>query len=148
MNYKDEREYLENELRSYRKIVDMCYKYEQLIEEAEVAKYGISSASYKDVICENAGNPYEVRINALNERIKLNKARLQPWQARREWIDERLSTLDEKEYKVIKYKYIVSIKATNAWIASILPCHENTVKNIIDRSFEKMLKFVGSHNGF
>lgn len=44
MNYKDEREYLENELRSYRKIIDMCYRYEQEIEEAQIAKYGISSA--------------------------------------------------------------------------------------------------------
>lgn len=145
MNYKDEREYLENELRSYRKIIDMCYRYEQEIEEAQIAKYGISSASYKDVIYENASDPYKVNINALNESIKLNTVKLQAWQHRKEWIEERLSVLDEKEYKVIKYKYIVSVKATNAWIASVLPCHENTIKHIIDRSLEKMLKFVGNH---
>lgn len=140
MNYKDEREYLENELRSYRKIVDMCYEYEQLIEEAEVAKYGLSSPPIKAVVYENAGDPYKNKINALNESIKINKARQKMWQQRREWIEERLSMLDEKEYKAIKYKYITSIKATNEWIASVIPCHRNTVQSILDKSFNKMMK--------
>ena len=56
MNYKREKEYLENELKNYRYIVDMCYKYEQIIAEAEVAKLGISSPAIKEVIYEKEDN--------------------------------------------------------------------------------------------
>lgn len=109
--------YLVNEIMSYRKIVDMCYKYEQIIAESEAAKIGISSASFKEVVYENAGDPYKCQYNELNETIKINSAKLIPWQLRRKWIEERLSLLNDTEFRIIKYKYIVSAKATNAWIA-------------------------------
>ena len=45
----EEREYLENELRSYRYIVDQCYRWEQVIVNAEIAIYGVISPHAKDV---------------------------------------------------------------------------------------------------
>ena len=53
----ERKEYLENELRSYRYIVDQCYRWEQVIVNAEIAIYGVSSPHAKDVIYENAGDP-------------------------------------------------------------------------------------------
>ena len=99
----ERKEYLENELRSYRYIVDQCYRWEQVIVNAEIAIYGVSSPHAKDVIYENAGDPYDCRYNSLYEDIKKAKAQLLIWRPRRQWIEDRLEVLSQEEYQVIKY---------------------------------------------
>lgn len=140
MQIKDEREYLENELKSYRKINDMYYKYDQQIENANAAKKGISSPHFKEVICENAGDPYKCMYNELDEEIKIASHNIIAWRERKQWIEERLSILNDTEYRIIKYRYIMSVKATHEWIADIIPCHVNSVKPTIDKILDKMLK--------
>ena len=87
----ERKEYLENELRSYRYIVDQCYHWEQVIVNAEIAIYGVSSPHAKDVIYENVGDPYDCRYNSLYEDIKKAKAQLLIWRPRRQWIEGRVS---------------------------------------------------------
>lgn len=140
MLYKDEKEYLEGELKSYRKILDMCNKFVQTLADAEVAKYGVSSPHFKEIIYENAGDPYKCNYASLDETEKQALQGLSVWYPRRKWIEERLSILTPMEYKVIKYRYMMSTKATYEWIASVIPCGKNTVIRIIDKAFEKMLK--------
>lgn len=140
MNYKDEREYLENELKNYRYIIDMCYKYEQIIADAEISRLGTSSPSIKPVVYENAGNPYEDKGIELNEIIDEATKNLFIWQERKNWIDMRLRVLDKNEYKAVKYKYMISTKATDEFISNVIHCHRNTVRSILDRAFDKMLK--------
>lgn len=140
MLYKDEKEYLEGELRSYRKIVDMCDKYIQALTDAEVARYGVSSPHFKEVIYENAGDPYKCKYVDLDADEKKALHGLSVWDPRRRWIEERLSILTPTEYKIIKYRYMMSTKATYEWIASVIPCCKNTVINTIEKSLDKMLK--------
>ncbi|HAH92319.1 MAG TPA: hypothetical protein DCM01_00095 [Dielma fastidiosa] len=141
MNYKREKEYLENELKNYRYIVDMCYKYEQIIAEAEVAKLGISSPAIKEVIYENSGDPYENKNIRLNEVIEEANSCLTFWQHRREYIEDSLSKLtDQYEIKIIYYKFIYGGNKTDAQIANSIGCHRNTLINTANRAFKKMLK--------
>lgn len=149
MTLGEEREYLENELKSYRYIVNQVYKYKQIIADSMVAKYGISSPCVKDIIYENASDPYHCKYNELDENIKEAVHKMLPWDERKDWIEERLSRIDfpnplnakEKsfEYRAITYRYIIKPSATYEQISIWLPCHVNSVKNIIDRAFEKML---------
>lgn len=140
MLYKDEKEYLEGELRSYRKIVDMCDKYIQALTDAEIARYGVSSPHFKEVIYENAGDPYKCNYADLDAEVKKALYGLSVWDPRRRWIEERLSCLTLTEYKIIKYRYMMSTKATYEWIASVIPCCKNTVINTIEKALDKMLK--------
>ncbi|WP_373116416.1 sigma factor-like helix-turn-helix DNA-binding protein [Holdemania massiliensis] len=135
----ERKEYLENELRSYRYIVDQCYRWEQSLADAEVAMAGISSPHAKEVIYENAGNPYECKYNSLYEDIKKAKAQLLMWQPRRQWIENRLGVLTQEEYQAIKYYYM--LKQSQDWIASVLKIGRRTVQRRIDKALEKMLNF-------
>lgn len=129
--------YLENELRSYRYIVDQCYHWEQVIVNAEIAIYGVSSPHAKDVIYENVGDPYDCRYNSLYEDIKKAKAQLLIWRTRRQWIEDRLEILGQEEYQVIKYYYM--LKQSQDWIADVLKIGRRTVQRRIDKALEKML---------
>lgn len=121
----------------------MCYKYEQIIEDAEIAKRGDGSARMKEVIYENAGDPHNCKYNSLNEEIKIAQERLKIWLPRKQWIDERLAVLggeSDMEYRVIKYRYMMSTKATYEWIAGVIPCSRNWVKPTIEGLLDKMLE--------
>ena len=135
----ERKEYLENELRSYRYIVDQCYRWEQVIVNAEIAIYGVGSPHAKDVIYENAGDPYDCRYNSLYEDIKKAKAQLLIWRPRRQWIEDRLEVLSQEEYQVIKYYYM--LKQSQDWIADVLQIGRRTVQRRIDKAIEKMLNF-------
>lgn len=135
----ERKEYLENELRSYRYIVDQCYRWEQVIVNAEIAIYGVSSPHAKDVIYENVGDPYDCRYNSLYEDIKKAKAQLLIWRPRRQWIEDRLEILGQEEYQVIKYYYM--LKQSQDWIADVLKIGRRTVQRRIDKAAEKMLNF-------
>lgn len=140
MNRKDKIRYLEGELRSYRYIVNKCWECEQKIEEAQVAKLGISSPKTKGVIYENEGNPFHDKKNELNDIIERNERMLMYWEYRRCWIEKRMCALTEVEYKIIKYRYMMSKETTYQQIAKDIPCHKNTVINKINSALDKMLK--------
>ncbi len=133
----EEREYLENELRSYRYIVDQCYRWEQVIVNAEIAIYGVISPHAKDVIYENAGDPYDCKYTSLYEDIKNAEAQLRLWKPRRIWIESRLGVLTQEEYQAIKYYYM--LKQSQDWIADVLQVGRRTVQRRLDKAIEKML---------
>lgn len=141
MNYKDERKYLENELRSYHYIVNKCYEYENKIAEATVQKFGTSSKNAQLVIYENVTNPYKDKWIELDDIIDKAYDKLFIWKQRREWIEECLSRLsDPFEIKVIHLKYIYGSRKTDIQLAKTIGCHRNTLRNTTNRAFKKMLK--------
>lgn len=110
---KDKIEQFKRDLRSYTYHQKKAMEIDEKLEELSVKMQGISSPSTKEIILENAGNPYgERKLELLMEEGELVKERNKHL-AEIQRIDEALKLMKKEERDILVQVYIEKIRYDN-----------------------------------
>ncbi len=110
---KDKIEQFKRDLRSYTYHQKKAMEIDEKLEELSVKMQGISSPSTKEIILENAGNPYgERKLELLMEEGELVKERNKHL-AEIQRMDEALKLMKKEERDILVQVYIEKIRYDN-----------------------------------
>ena len=98
---RDKREYFESECLSYNYFKKKITECDERLEVLNVEINGVSSPGIKEVVCENARNPYRERKNILlTEEDEIQKEK-NYWKKRVEFVDTKLDKIEDKRIRNI-----------------------------------------------
>lgn len=137
INVKEEIAQVKRDLRSYSYHENKIHEIENELEALLVKINGVSSVAAKDVVLENAGNPYsDYRIQLMMEKDQLINERNKHL-AEIERLDAMLKKIPEKEREILVDIYVRSCNISN--VALNLSRSKSKLKRDIDKSIKKML---------
>lgn len=103
---KDKIEQFKRDLRSYNYYLGMIEECNIQLTAITVRLQGVSSPSIKDVVLENAGNPYsDNKVGLMMEEGKIIDER-NKWLSEVKRLDEMIAKIDDKNKKLIVDLYV------------------------------------------
>lgn len=137
MKLKEKCVYFKREARNYIYMQKMIPILEEEIEELRSEMTGISSPAFKEVLIENAGDPYKDKKLAMIVEISRKEEEKKSFEIRTKWIDAVFDGMEEKKRNIAFSILVLGANAEN--VAFNEGYSKQNIYKIIDSAIKKSI---------
>ena len=137
MKLKEKCVYFKREARNYIYMQKMIPILEEEIEELRSEMTGISSPDFKEVLIENAGDPYKDKKLAMIVEISRKEEEKKSFEIRVKWIDAIFDGMEEKKRNIAFSILVLGANAEN--VAFNEGYSKQNIYKLIDSAIKKSI---------